>query len=651
MAFGVKYRLKSESVKYKNSIQIDFLRDGYSGAVLPRKIGTKNIQLRKLKGEGKFRGTVLDVSIRSESNFEFVDFFALDRFKHQVKAYVAGNCVFTGYMIGDTYNEPYRAPKYDVSIRATDGLGLLKFYDFDLTGMVNRMDAIVHCLSKINTGLDIHVAIDLFADGNDTSESFLSQVYYNAKIHAGLKCYEVIEKLLPHNSTITQHNNVWLIRRAGDEKKTHVIYDYSGAKIGTTNGETVLNLGGLYTGDVYPVNSIPEMSFEHSKKRCFVRRNYGRKESILDNYDWSENFNDWILKNIDNESQIINYGAFRTMLIGGCTDISEDYTRYYLLQTVDVQNAGNNALDLSFEFGLRGYQERRSSLAGSEAVTLSMKFQLRFITDSDIYYLKYDEITPDNWAWIWTTDETVLEYSQSTNLLRSSWDKFEASLILMYEGQLQLKFFRVQEELTQYKHIEGVELKKVILNITENRPFEDPEETTVIIRDEALIDAPDVDLLPCDLPASIPVYNRVEGEVEYESYNGPLYFKNGNYTKSGTVYFPVRKWINNNTPDLTEMNVLQYELAKHAFPLGELTGMFRGENMNLNAVIKHALNYNREFTVDEGVWHIYEDVFEVIVIEVSGSADGTHWILESGTWDNSGTWFNGETWDFSKFKE
>lgn len=664
---GTLYKLKAWSARYHKDILVEIKKKGYTGTSTTKRIGSGKIVLNKEESEGKIKAATLDLCLESNLNFEFADFFTLAKDTFQANLIIDGISIFKGYIVGDEYSEPYKAPPYDISVVATDGLALLTGYDFALTGMVTRLEAIRYILKFIDyENLLIAISVDLFEMRNDESKSFFDQIYFDAQIFAGLTCYEALENLLPFGCTITQADLMWFIRRDGDEAKTHFVYNYDydenkDVLFGTIPGETVKSLGTIRTGDVYPISTIPTMNFEHSKKRCKVVKKFGVRESIFKNYDFSRQFDYWTWNNLLDVSKINDYSDYSAALVGGVIATSQT-NNHYVRQTVAVHNPG--AILFSFEYGFRGYDRSRGGSGfGDGSIPLSFKWQLKFVTETDVKYLQYDE-DQETW-WFANPIKINTQTGLATVFTKNFFEKFEVKVEksddgyskLTDNGYFELTFWQIVYNANSTAAIEGYELRNVLLKLEAMSYFDDPEETTVAIRDEALVDAEDVELIPVDLPSNIPSYERRTGDVTYVAYDGDLYFDNGNYVDIeeidvvgsivtvSHIFQPATKWKNNGVENLTEIEVLQAEFYKHAFARQKLSGTFRGENFTLNSIFAHALNYNRQFYVVSGSWRILEDEFDIVSREIPGTATGNQWILENGTWNDAGEWIDSENWN------
>lgn len=222
MSYGIKYKFRAETVKYKDDIKINILEKDYAGASTDKYLGGGGVTLTK-DSAGVICGTSLSFYIHCSTDFEFIDFFEADPRKYQVQLLVNDVTVWVGYLIGDEYRETFKDPPYDVAVMATDGLGLLKNYTYipigDVDTKTNRIDVIDSILENTGLSLDIIVGYDVETTGGTN----IFQVDFSDDYYSGWTCYEVLEKMIPPDATITQHKDQWLIRRNElDSEGTHV---------------------------------------------------------------------------------------------------------------------------------------------------------------------------------------------------------------------------------------------------------------------------------------------------------------------------------------------------------------------------------------------------------------------------------------------
>ena len=286
MAYGIIYKFRAETAKYKSDVKINILKNGYAGTSTDKYLGAGGVTLTK-DSAGVICGTSLSFTAQADTDFEYLSFFESAPREYLVQLLIDDAIVWQGYLIGDEYREAFRNPPYDVAITATDGLGLLKNYGYTVlatpTVKTTRIDVVREILE--NTGLNLAISVSYDVVSGSTK---LFNVAFADDYFAGWSCYDVLEKMIPPDATITQHAGKWLIRRnEQDTAKTHTIYSYvegAGYTITTGVGETALNLAEMGSGDVYPIGQA-ELNMLHAWNSMTVTSEHGKRPSFLYNYE------------------------------------------------------------------------------------------------------------------------------------------------------------------------------------------------------------------------------------------------------------------------------------------------------------------------------------------------------------------------------
>ena len=213
MAYGIKYKFKFESTNGK-TYTVNLLKDGFSGTAVSRPLGKAPV-IRMKEGD-PFRATSCDLVLECQTDGEFADLYTSDPFKYRIDVYSGNTQVWTGFIATEVYAEPNIAPPYDVSVTATDGLGILKEYIFEASGtktLARHMNALL-----ANTGLSLPIDwVSKLSEDGDTVQNFLLGAAINLDYMVGKTCYEVLELLLQSlHATITQREGRWLVIRETD---------------------------------------------------------------------------------------------------------------------------------------------------------------------------------------------------------------------------------------------------------------------------------------------------------------------------------------------------------------------------------------------------------------------------------------------------
>lgn len=219
MAYNVKYRFRFESV-HGVVYEVRLRENGYSGSVISRPLGRAPVI--RMQESNPFRPTSCDLVLECQTDGEYVDLYTTDPFQYRVEVYhKTGTSSFTliwdGYVAVELYSEPDIAPPYDVRVTATDGLGILKEYDFEAAGLLSVRQHLVYLLRKTgNEHPYIYTASSLREYGESIYD-FMDKVSINLDYMAGESCYDVLAELLKSMRCIlTYRGGYWLIVREVD---------------------------------------------------------------------------------------------------------------------------------------------------------------------------------------------------------------------------------------------------------------------------------------------------------------------------------------------------------------------------------------------------------------------------------------------------
>jgi len=227
MAYGVRYRINGKQMQTGTDIRVDICKENYTGSVTTIQGATDFIAFAwdpDLDTKYPiFKSSSADIFLMSPSRRYFLSLFTSRKFRYLVKYYVNSVQLWSGYLLADLYNEPYDYKNYFINIKAVDGLALLKnipFTDEDdaaYSGRKTDLEIIQICLGKLNLGLGMYTAIDIYETTMTTGNAYdpLSQAYSPTEVFEGMDCAEVLREILkPYGAQIWQRNNNWEIVRA-----------------------------------------------------------------------------------------------------------------------------------------------------------------------------------------------------------------------------------------------------------------------------------------------------------------------------------------------------------------------------------------------------------------------------------------------------
>ncbi len=218
MAYATKYRFKFDSI-HGTAYRILVQKDGYSGSIIERALGRSPVIKRKKSG--RVLGTSLEFFAECQVDGEFAEFYTSNPTEFRVQVYRGNSLVWTGFLTPELYSEPDVAPRYDVHVIATDGLGELKLHNFEAIGDTTLQSLfgtlLLHTGVSVNTSFISALSATAANGGSVTAQALWTNTFINVDYLAGKTCYEVLQYLLDTLcACITMHDAEWVIWREND---------------------------------------------------------------------------------------------------------------------------------------------------------------------------------------------------------------------------------------------------------------------------------------------------------------------------------------------------------------------------------------------------------------------------------------------------
>ncbi len=354
------------------------------------------------------RALECSISLMCDENFDLQELYTADEraFKVEVLNVDTNEIQFSGFIIPDSCREPFSAPPYPVTIRATDGIGALKniSYPIPIGSKIDIRqsfkDILCYCFAMTNLNLDLLTICNLYEAKMLTGmdDDPLAQAQVNplrlSDDQGNIKnCYDVLSDIARlFGAYIAQVNGRWSFVRLNELSNAVVrsrVYSYTGlfkrseqidnsrTADNTTADVTVLNGGELRTANAY--------------KRVIVLTEFGNAATTLYNGDFEiwdgQNFKYWT-----------KYGGFdisrvqKTITGTGGTKIG---IADYVCQFNDRANSGKwiesapivvesgDRITFSFNFG------------SDFGITKSTIHHIKIMIKVGDYYLTGQVYTPD----------------------------------------------------------------------------------------------------------------------------------------------------------------------------------------------------------------------------------------------------------------
>jgi hypothetical protein len=294
----------------------------------------------------------VDLFLLSPSRRYFLNLFTSDKFKYLVKYYENSVQIWSGYLLADLYSEPYELSNYNVNLKAIDGLGLLKNIPFldasgnKYTGLKSDLEIINICLSKLDLGLDVYTAVDIYeinmSDG--TNDDPLTQAYSPCEAFNDKDCATVLREILkPYGAQMWHQDNAWHIVRSellNGNSYTRRRYNSSGVfqsaasynpNKSLTDDSVSLSYRNILVMARTTMQIIPAI------KKLVIKHDYGLNDALLSGGDMNPDefslisgkfvSNYWTRYNGDSSSafgKLLDKDSMLLYIAGQCSDFSDN---------------------------------------------------------------------------------------------------------------------------------------------------------------------------------------------------------------------------------------------------------------------------------------------------------------------------------------
>ena len=186
--YGTRYILRWESEKYNHDYKILIKERDYTGVAENKSLGAAPL-LRRDDSDSGISGTSLEMVVQADVDGELTSLYTVDNKLFLVELYKNGVLIWTGYVLPEKYSEPYISVPYDVSVTASDGLGILKNIQYAQTGTRSIFEIIKYCCDQTSLPLGFEISFSLLEKSMSSMESVLHQATLNTGTFNGMTCY------------------------------------------------------------------------------------------------------------------------------------------------------------------------------------------------------------------------------------------------------------------------------------------------------------------------------------------------------------------------------------------------------------------------------------------------------------------------------
>lgn len=318
--YGTRYILRWESEKYNHDYKILIKERDYTGVAENKSLGAAPL-LRRDDSDSGISGTSLEMVIQADVDGELTSMYTVDNKLFLVELYKNDVLIWTGYVLPEKYSEPYIPVPYDVSVTASDGIGILKDIPFTSSGEKTLFDVIRFCCNQTGIILDFIVFSSLVESSMNKSNSMLVQASFDVFTFRDKTCYEVLESILTSiDAFITEANGKWVIARYTDLAKEGFLYSNAGKLQGRIPLEP-RELGNV-NSELYPIGNL-ELEIEPASKNVKFISEYKLRPSFLQNHDFTEKYLGWSGRNLSVLKRGDNNFAYLPFTVDGIENYIE----------------------------------------------------------------------------------------------------------------------------------------------------------------------------------------------------------------------------------------------------------------------------------------------------------------------------------------
>ena len=525
--------------------------------------------LRRDDSDSGISGTSLEMVIQADEDGELTSLYTVDNKKFLVELYKNNSLIWTGYVLPEKYSEPYVPVPYDVSVTASDGLGILKDIPFTLSGEKTLFEVTRFCCNQTGMTLDFIVFSSLVESSMNTGNSMLVQTSLDVSTFQDKTCYEVLESILTSlDAFITEANGKWVIARYTDLDKEGFLYSNTGGSSGKVSLEPRV-LGNVHS-ELYPIGNL-ELEIEPANKSVKFTSDYDLRPSFLQNHDFSGGDSGWGgFEYVIAKRKGVGFAAMHG---------NSGKQERYIQQSVSVEKS-SQAVIVEVKFALAQMFASMNGRAGEDR-EFALKIQLS--GGGQTYYL-----SDEGWG---TKD---FRFPVHGSLQDMFWDRgistnyvddYESNFKITADGfpasgQLTISIYNIYVEMSGTSNVRS---SLFLSHVIVTNDYGSGIDVSVNLAEKASTSHEDVDICLTDVPF-------VEN-ADKMFYNGLKVA--GKYTSS---------WACGGKTDSFLYTILKSVCSRIGFPRKQLSGTIQGENLESFMLLvdkySDSLFQTREFSLN-----------------------------------------------------
>lgn len=291
MAYAKRLTIVGSNIAGQNA-DIEVYLEGFTGTAVTRESSGEPISIEWGAQDGDLLplvyGSAATIKFIAEDDFEFLDLFATTARDIYVKILIDSVVFWEGFAEPGKWSEPLISPKYEVSLTAYDGLGLLKDEDFKTTdkeyyeGTATPLYIAQTILAKTGLSLPLNIAADVRPVLMDLFANPLTLVLINMATYRDLNCYEVLEQLFVNCRIQQRGGEWWIISNTQLNKSSISCYHYlaNGTAAGTsTFSPEITDFWYEDTANMELISPI---------KQITVKQTFGYQSNVVTNQNFED---------------------------------------------------------------------------------------------------------------------------------------------------------------------------------------------------------------------------------------------------------------------------------------------------------------------------------------------------------------------------
>lgn len=288
MAYGIIYRYLFDS-RQGYAVEVNIAKKDYTGGVTTRALGRAPVLRRD--NSDNISGTSLEIYAECQQVGEYEQFYTSSADEFKVMLYRDGIQIWSGFVTPELYSEPDIPTPYDVRIIATDGLGELKRFDYDLSGAYTLREHLIYMLEKTGIEREILFSSAMAVTTSElgySSNFLLDAVKVSLDHEIGETCYDVLQHLLAaFNAGITLYTGRWFIYRETDMLNLVSAEGLKAYQGSVNKFLPVVPFGSMTTNKWWPIGSLSAAMIP-AKKSFRLTASYNYYENLFKDDQWAK---------------------------------------------------------------------------------------------------------------------------------------------------------------------------------------------------------------------------------------------------------------------------------------------------------------------------------------------------------------------------